>query len=55
MAEEKKDDGLVFDELGVDQIFIDEVTTSRTSTRRPRWTASPASKPAAANAPSTST
>jgi N12 class adenine-specific DNA methylase len=25
IAEEKKDDGLVFDELGVDQLFIDEI------------------------------
>ena len=25
LAEEKKDDGLVFDELGVDQLFVDEV------------------------------
>ncbi|OWK42376.1 hypothetical protein [Fimbriiglobus ruber] len=24
LAEDKKDDGLVFDELGVDHIFIDE-------------------------------
>src|SRR5207253_855893 len=27
LAEEKKDDGLVFDELGVDHIFIDEAHT----------------------------
>ena len=25
LAEDKKDDGLVFDELGVDHLFIDEL------------------------------
>jgi N12 class adenine-specific DNA methylase/SAM-dependent methyltransferase len=29
LAEEKKDDGLVFDELGVDHIFIDEIQTHK--------------------------
>ena len=29
LAEDKKDDGLVFDELGVDHIFIDEIQTHK--------------------------
>ena len=55
LAEDKKDDGLVFDELGVDYLSSTRPTTSRTSRRRPRWSGWPASRPAAASGRSTST
>ena len=56
LAEGKKDDGLVFDELGIDQIFIDEFQTSiqNLETCRPRWIGWPESIPAAASGRSTS-
>ena len=51
--QDKKDDGLVFDDLGVDQLFIDEAHYFRSSPRRPRWTGSPVSRPRVLNALST--
>jgi N12 class adenine-specific DNA methylase len=55
LAVDKKDDGLVFDELGVDHLFIDEAHFFKNLETPTKMSASPASRPAGPSEPSTST